>query len=68
MERIEDTISVLIFFTWDTMLANQNDGVVDVEVVTLSSGMTNLPILSFRGGFSLIFSINEELDWPLLSV
>lgn len=35
MERIEDTISVLIFFIWDTMLANQNDDAVDVEVVTL---------------------------------
>lgn len=34
VERIEDVIFVLIFFIWDTVLANQNDDVVDAELVT----------------------------------
>lgn len=37
VERIEDTIFVLIFFIWDTVLANQNDDVVDADLVTFVS-------------------------------
>lgn len=41
VERIEDTIFVLIFFIWDTVLANQNDDVVDADWLHLSSGISN---------------------------
>lgn len=67
VERIEDTIFVLIFFIWDTVLANQNDDVVDADWLHLSSGMTILPIVSFSGWLlTYFFGLTKQLDWPLL--
>lgn len=66
VERIEDTIFVLIFFIWDTVLANQNDDVVDADLVTFVIRYDHPSHCVFFRVVTHFFGLTKQLDWPLL--